>query len=79
MKFGKLKEKSYTKCGGEIISRSFSNKSKFSLSLERQPEILQICFILCPNRGPPKYIKLRCLKLSFVLYKAFSKNKKSSL
>ena len=27
-------EKSYTKCGGEIIAGPFSKKSKFSISLE---------------------------------------------
>ena len=28
-------EKSYTKCGGEKISRPFSNKSKLSISLDQ--------------------------------------------
>ena len=28
-------EKSYTKCGGETISRPFSNKSKLGISLDQ--------------------------------------------
>ena len=43
MKFGQLIEynrnifdkKSYSKCGGETISRSFSKKSKLSISLDQ--------------------------------------------
>ena len=37
-------EKSYTKCGGETIPRPFSKKSKLSIFLDRQLEILQICY-----------------------------------
>ena len=44
MKFGQLieynmrnifVEKSYTKCGGETVSRPFSKKSKLSISLDQ--------------------------------------------
>ena len=44
MKFGQsieynrrniFREKSYTKCGGETISRPFSEKSKLSISLDQ--------------------------------------------
>ena len=49
MKFGQLieynmrtifLEKSYTKCGGEASPRSFYEKLKLSISLERLPEML---------------------------------------
>ena len=34
-------EKSYTKCGREIIPRAFSEKSKWSMSLDQQPQVLE--------------------------------------
>ena len=49
MKFGQLieynmrnifLEKSYTKCGGEASPRSFYEKSKLSISLDQQLEML---------------------------------------
>ena len=52
MKFGQLiefnmrnifLEKSYTKCGGETISRPFSTGSKLSISLK----FYTVCFIAC--------------------------------
>ena len=33
-------EKSYTKCGGETISRPFSKKLNLSISLDQQFEVL---------------------------------------
>ena len=48
MKFGqliqydkkeKIIEKSYTKCGGETISRPFSKKSKLSISLDQYTKV----------------------------------------
>ena len=62
-------EKSYTECGGETIPRPSSKKSKLSIYLDRQSEIPQICFDSMPKS---------CVALSFILYKAFSKNKKRS-
>ena len=54
MKFGPLieynmrnifLEKSYTKCGGETITRPFSKKSKLSICLLiNSLKILKICF-----------------------------------
>ena len=52
MKFGQLiqyntrnifLEKSYTKCGGGASPRPFYKKSKLSISLDRQSEMLEIC------------------------------------
>ena len=53
MKFGQLNditetfflEKSYTKCRGKANSRSFHKKTKLSISLDQQPEMLY-CFFL---------------------------------
>ena len=39
-------EKSYTKCDGETISRSFSKKSKLSISLDQNYRVLYILFLL---------------------------------
>ena len=58
MKFGQLiehnmrnifVEKSYTKCGGETTPRSFSKKSKLSISLGQWPEVLYRLFLLYAN------------------------------
>ena len=55
MKFGqlitnKLKKvflkKSYTKCGGEASPRPFYNKSKLSMSIDQQSEMLSGLFLL---------------------------------
>ena len=55
MKFGQLiehnirnnfLEKSYTKWGGETIPRSFSKKSRLSLSLDQQSKVLYSLFLL---------------------------------
>ena len=55
MKFGQLieynmrnifLEKSYTKCGGETISRPFSKKLKLSMSLHQYSKVLYILFLL---------------------------------
>ena len=62
-KFGKLIEynmrniilkKPYTKCGGETIQRHFSEKSKFSISLDQLSKVLYSLFVL--------YAKLRAIK-----------------
>ena len=39
-------EKSYTKCGGETISRPFSKKLKLSMSLHQYSKVLYILFLL---------------------------------
>ena len=90
MKFGQLiernmrnifLEKSY-KCRGETSRRPFFEKSKLSISLEQQSEMLiQFIFIACPCRGLPKSIETKVLTTCFyvkALYKAFLKSKKKS-
>ena len=63
MKFGQLKEcdmenifleKSYIKYDGEISPRNFSEKIKFSISLDQQGKVLYSLFIL--------YVKLRAIE-----------------
>ena len=39
-------EKSYTKCGGEISPRIFSDKSKLRISLTQWPKVLPSLFLL---------------------------------
>ena len=39
-------EKSYTKCGGETITRPFFKKSKLSLSLDQYSKVLYILLLL---------------------------------
>ena len=38
--------KSYTKYSGETIPKPFSEKSKLSISLDQQPKVLYILFLL---------------------------------
>ena len=47
--------KSYTKCGGETISRLFSIKSKLSISLDLYSKVLFRLFLL--------YAKLRTIEI----------------
>ena len=44
-------EKSCTKCGGEIIPRPFSKKSKLGISLDQESKVLYIVFIVCQAEG----------------------------
>ena len=39
-------EKSYRKCGGETIPRTFFKKSKLSISLDQYSKVLYISFLL---------------------------------
>ena len=39
-------EKSYTRCGGETITRPFYKKSKLKISLDQQFEVLCSLFLL---------------------------------
>ena len=48
-------EKSYTKSGGETISRPFSKKSKLGVSLDQYPKIVYNLFLL--------YAKLRAIEI----------------
>ena len=42
-------EKSYTKCGGEIIPRPFSRKSKSSISPDQKSKVLWSLLLLYTN------------------------------
>ena len=72
-------EKSYTKCGGETILRTFYN-------IFYLPEYLwnnclkfcTVCFYCMPSFGLSKLLKLSCKPLAFTSCKAFLKSKKSS-
>ena len=48
-------DKSYIKCGGEIIPRPFSKKSKLRIPLDLQPKVLYSFFLL--------YANLRAIKI----------------
>ena len=50
-------EKSYTKCGGETIHKSFFKKSKLSICLDQKPKALYSLFLL--------YTKLKAIELYF--------------
>ena len=64
MKFGQLiesnirnifLEKSYTKCGGQTSSRTFSEKLKLSISLDQKSKVLYSLFLF--------YVKLRAIEI----------------
>ena len=87
MKFGQLidnminifLEKSYTKCGGETIPKTFTEKSKFSISLDQLSKVLYCLFLLhVQAQGYRDVMTLRCRPLAFTSFEAFSKNKKRS-
>ena len=48
-------DKSYTKCGREIIPRPFSKKSKLSIPLVLKPKVLYSFFLL--------YAKFRAIEI----------------
>ena len=61
-------EKPYTKGCGETSPRPFSKKSKLSLSLEEQCNVLlEFVFIACPSGGLSKYIKTKGQTTCFYL------------
>ena len=68
-------EKTYTKCGGEIISRPFSKKRKLTYLWING---LKFVFIVCQVECYQSILKLSCRPLAFTSNKAFIKNKKRS-
>ena len=69
IKFGQLREynirnifleKSYTKCGGETISRPFSKESKLNSLDQECRKFYAVCFYFVLSRGLLKLLKLRC-------------------
>ena len=88
MKFGQLIEYvmnifleiSYTKCGGEGKSRPIYVKSKLSLSLDQQSEILYSLFLSGVQvEVYQTLIKLRCWTIASTSYNTFWRAKKKSL
>ena len=84
MKFGQLieynmknifLEKSYTKCGGEIIPRRFS-KSKLGVSLDEYSKVLySLSLLYAKLKDSCNILKLSCRPLAFTSHKAFKKEK----
>ena len=58
-------EKSYTKCGREIIPRPFSKRSKLSLPLGQHSKVLQFVFIVGQGEDYRCILKLSCGPLAF--------------
>ena len=89
MKFGQLKvsirrniflEKLYTKYGGEASPRSFSKKSKLSITLDQQPEIsYSLCLYYVQVKDYQNILKLRCWPLAFTSYKARFKEQQNEV
>ena len=65
-------EKSYTKRGGETISRLFSNRAHFWIS---SLKCHTVCFYFMPSKG---LFKLSCRPLAVTSNKTFFLIKKSS-
>ena len=64
-------KKSYTKCVGETV-RPISKKSKMSMSLDQQSEVLySLLLYYVQVEHCQSLLKLRYLPLAFTLYKAF--------
>ena len=55
-------EKSYTLCGGQSSSRPFYKKVTIKCI-----HFKKFCFIVCPNRILPKYIKTKVLTTYYCL------------
>ena len=67
-----LFKKPYTKCGVEATSITIYEKSKLSLCLDQQAEIVYSLFLLYVQVYVyQNTLQLRCLRLAFTLYKAF--------
>ena len=74
-----LLEKSYIRCGGETSSGPFYKKSKLSISLNQQSEMLKFVFIVYPGWDLQKYIETKVLTTCFYLISSFFKKTKRDL
>ena len=54
-------EKSYTKCGGEASPRPFHEKSKLSISLDQQSEMLDNLLLHVQKKFYQNFIKIKVL------------------
>ena len=68
-------EASYTKCSMKLFLSLWSKKSKMSISLDQQSEILYSFFYCMDYQNT---LKLTCWLLAFTSNKVFLKNKKRS-
>ena len=67
-------EKSYLKCGGETISRSFSRKTKIEHGCRSIVEsFIKFIFLACLVEGYQAILKPSCRPLTFTSYKALQK------
>ena len=81
IKFGQLTKhnmkniflaKSYSKCGGEACPRNFYKKSKVSIYLDQQSEILYSLFLSYVYMNIyQNIVKLWCWSIALALFKAF--------
>ena len=81
IKFGQLTKhnmkniflaKSYSKCGGEACPRNFYKKSKLSIYLDHQSEILYSLFLSYVYMNVyQNIVKLWCWSIALALFKAF--------
>ena len=88
MKFGQSTEyniriiflvKSFTKSGGKASPKPFYKKSKLSISLDQQSEMLYTWFLMHVQvKIYQNILKMRCWTLAFTLNKAFLKKEKAS-
>ena len=70
-------ENSYKNCSGESIPRTFSKKSKMSISLDQQSKVLYSLLLLnIQVKGYRSILKLSCRPFVFNSYKAFLKAKR---
>ena len=69
-------EKSYTKCGGDTITRPFYKSSNLSMSLDQWSKVLWAYLILFQVEEYQNTLNLRFRPLAFTSCKAFLKNKK---
>ena len=61
----------------KLVSDPFSKKSKLSISLDQQFEVLYNVFTVGPSRGLPTYMTIRRQHLAFTSYKVVKKQKRS--
>ena len=67
-------KKSCTECGGETIPRAFSEKPKFSISLNQLNSLgIQFILIVCQVEDYWNILKLSGRSLAFTSYKGFFK------
>ena len=67
-------ERSYTKCGGEIFPRPFSENQNWGYK-----KFIQFIFIVCQVEGYRIILEINYRPLAFTSYKAYLKDKERSI